>query len=85
MKTLDISQATESLAAYAQGIHDESIILTEKGQPVAALISIQNVDWETIKLSSDPQFMQIIEQSRARQKREGGVSSDEMRRRLNVK
>jgi len=85
MKTLDISQATESLAAYAQGVTEESIILTEKGQPVAALISIQDIDWETIKLSSDPQFMQIIEQSRARQKKEGSVSSEEMRRRLSVK
>jgi hypothetical protein len=40
---------------------------------------------KTISLSTNPQFIAIIERSRARQKAEGGISSDEMRRRLGLK
>jgi hypothetical protein len=40
---------------------------------------------ETLKLSTHPKFLALIERSRARQKAEGGISSDEMRRRLGIK
>lgn len=82
MKMVEISQATGTLAQYAHDMNGESIVLTENGKPVAALVSVQNTDWETIKLSLDPRFMQIIEDSRDAHKQNGGVSPDEMRRRL---
>jgi prevent-host-death family protein len=85
MKTIEVSQATASLAEYAQAVDQETLILTMNGEPVAALISIHDVDLETIKLSTDPQFIALIEQSRTRQQHEGGVSSAEMRRRLGIK
>ncbi len=47
--------------------------------------SIKNVDLETTPLSTNPQFLALIERSRARQKAKGGISSDEMRRRLGLK
>ena len=40
---------------------------------------------ERITLSTHPQFIALIERSRARQKAEGGISGAEMRRRLGVK
>ena len=48
----------------------------------AALVSVENADLETITLSTNPQFIAMIERSRARQRAEGGISSEEMRRRL---
>jgi len=42
-------------------------------------------DLETVTLSTNPQFLALIERSRVRQKSEGGISSTEMRRRLKVK
>ncbi len=41
-------------------------------------------DSETMKLSTNPKFIAIIEDSRARMKAEGGISSEEMRRRLGL-
>lgn len=58
--------------------------MTEDGKPLAALVSIENADWETIRLSTHPQFIALIERSRARQKAEGGIPSAEMRRRLGL-
>lgn len=84
MKTLDIKQATAPLAHYARESKDEPVIVTVDGKPVAALVSLENADWETVRLSTHPQFLALIERSRVRQKAEGSVSSAEMRRRLGL-
>lgn len=85
MKTVDIANATASLGDYARRIAREPVIVTWRGKPKAALVSIAHADWETVRLSTHPKFMSLIERSRARQKAEGGISSEEMRRRLGVK
>jgi hypothetical protein len=53
-----------------------------RGKPVAALVSLENADMETVSLSTNAQFMALIERSRAHQTEQGGVSAEEMRRRL---
>jgi hypothetical protein len=47
-------------------------------------VPIENADIETVTLSTHPQFLSLIERSRACQNTEGGISSDEMRRRLGL-
>lgn len=84
MKTLEVVKATAPLAEYAQTVSQEPVILTVDGKPFAALVSIENTDWETMTLSTYPQFLALIEQSRARQKTDGGISGAEMRRRLGL-
>ena len=83
MKTLDITKATAPLSDYARKIRKNPVILTQNGRPIAALISLENADAETISLSNNKQFVALMEKSRARHKAEGGISSAEMRRRLN--
>jgi len=84
MKTLEMTKATAPLVEYAQEVSEEPVILTINGRPVVALISIEGMDWETVTQSTHPQFLALIEQSRARHKAEGGMSSAEMRRRLEL-
>lgn len=57
-------------------------ILILAGQPVAALVSLENTDMDTAVLSTHHQFLALIERSRTRQAAEGGISAQEMRRRL---
>jgi len=85
MKTVEIDKATASLRDYAQKMGKEPVILTENGNPIAALLAIENADWETIALSTNPEFLGIIQRSRARQDSEGGIPAREMRRRLGLK
>jgi len=82
MKTLEMAKATAPLAEYARDVSREPVILTVRGKPIAALVSVENADLETITLSTHPQFIALIERSRALQRAEGGISSEEMRRRL---
>ena len=84
MKTIEMTQATAPLAEYAQEISKEPVIVTVDGRPVAALVPISNADSGTVTPSTHPQFLALIEQSRARQRIEGGVSAQEMHRRLGL-
>ena len=85
MKTLELSHAKASLAAYARKAGKEPMVLTMGGRPVAALIVIRNTDLETASLSTNPKFLALIERSRIRRRAEGGISSEEMRRRLGIR
>lgn len=85
MKTVEISQATASLAAYARRLKREPLLLTKEGRPYAALVVIGDAAAETIALSTNRQFLDLIQQSRARHRSEGGLPAGELRRRLGVK
>jgi antitoxin (DNA-binding transcriptional repressor) of toxin-antitoxin stability system len=82
MKTIERIDATDSLARYAEQTEDFPIVITEHGQPVAALLSVPNADLETVSLSTNPQFLSLIARSRACQEKEGGISSENMRSRV---
>ena len=84
MKTIGMTEATGPLAEYAQDVSKEPVIVTVDGKPVAALLPIENADSETVTLSIHPQFLALIERSRARQRIEGGISAQEMHRRLGL-
>lgn len=84
MTTLELNDATAPLADYARNIEQGPIVLIANGKPVAVLLAIEDVDLETASLGNNPRFLALIEQSRIRQKAEGGISSDEMRRRLRL-
>ena len=84
MKTLELQEATASLADYVRDVDKGPVIVSRKGRPVAALVSIVNADWEKASLSTNPRFLALIERSRKRHTIEGGISHEEMRNRLGL-
>lgn len=82
MKSIERTDATASLAEYAAEIGKDPLVITSHGQPVAALVPIENADMETVALSTNREFLDLIERSRSRARSEGGISSQEMRRRF---
>ncbi|NET62038.1 MAG: hypothetical protein F6K47_39745 [Symploca sp. SIO2E6] len=81
---IDIAQASATLADYTSNLTEEPVIITNDGQPIAALVTLENVDMETISLSTNPKFIALIERSRAQRRSEGGISSSQMRHRLGL-
>lgn len=65
-------------------VSSEPVVITSAGKPVMALVNLENTDLETFSLSTNPEFMEIIRGSRVRHEKEGGVSADELRRRLEI-
>jgi prevent-host-death family protein len=84
MKTVEMTKAKASLAEYARDVDKEPVIVTKRGRPVAALMPIENADEETVSLSTNRRFLALIERSRRRHDTEGGISTEEMRRRLSA-
>jgi hypothetical protein len=64
MRTIDLSTATKTLAEYASELEDGIVVLTAANKPVAAIVSLKNVDRESLALSTNPIFMEIIQQAR---------------------
>ncbi len=84
MKTLELDEAPEHITKVALNVNEEPVVLTTDGKPVAVLLSIDDVDLETLSVATNPKFLAIIERSRARLRAEGGISTEEMRRRLGL-
>jgi antitoxin (DNA-binding transcriptional repressor) of toxin-antitoxin stability system len=82
MKVIEQTQATDSLADYAAKIDSGPVVVTSHGQPVAALVAIENADMETVALSTNREFLDLIERSRACVRTEGAIPHEEMRRRF---
>jgi len=82
MKTVELRKATQPLASYLNEARKGPLILTVEGNPVAALVSVRDSDLEAISLSTNSEFLDLIEQSRRDWKRKGGLSPSEMKLRL---
>ncbi len=85
MKTLEMQQATGELASYADQVRQEPVVVTDRGKPVMALMSIENADLETVSLSTDPRFIALIERSRSRYKPGTGIPLEEIKRKYAIK
>lgn len=84
MRTVEMDDANQTLAECARGIDGEALVVTEHGEPVAVLLPLANTDLETVSLSSNPRFLELIERSRLRLAEEGPVSPEEVRRQLGI-
>jgi prevent-host-death family protein len=82
LRKVEMTDATDSLATYVRRVEGGPVVVTDGGRPVAALVILDNTDLETLALSTDPEFLELIQSSRTRHAHEGGLSSTEMRRRL---
>jgi hypothetical protein len=64
MKRIEISAASKPLSEYAGELDDEIVILTSGDHAVAALVPLKDIDEESLALSTNPTFLDIIERSR---------------------
>ena len=84
MKTLEISKATKPLSDYARGVAEGSLLVVQNGKPLAVLSSAEGMDAESISLANNPKFVRIIQRARRRHEKGGGISIEEVRRRLGL-
>jgi len=82
MKTLELRKASKTLADYAANLGGESIVVTSNKKPVAALVSLKNVDRESLSLSLDPAFLRIIRRARAEVRRGDVYSLEQVKREM---
>ena len=84
MTKVDLKKASGPLREYVEKAKKGPVIVVKNGKPFAAVVAIHNADDETVALSTSRRFLAIIERSRSRRKKEGGIPSEEIRRRLKL-
>jgi PHD/YefM family antitoxin component YafN of YafNO toxin-antitoxin module len=82
MKTLELSTASKPLTEYANELDGDILVLVSNNTPVAALVSLQDVDLESLSLSTNPDFYEIIAKSRQEFTEGKTVSLDDMKREI---
>lgn len=79
MKTIELKEASKPLSDYVNEIDKEILILTSNKKPIAAVVSLKGVDKESLSLSTNPEFMELIEKAREDFKLEKKLSLNEMK------
>jgi PHD/YefM family antitoxin component YafN of YafNO toxin-antitoxin module len=69
MKTLELEKASKTLADYVVDLGSESLVITSTKKPVAILVSLEDMDRESLALSLSPEFGRIIRRARTEAKR----------------
>jgi hypothetical protein len=64
MKAIKLPKELERLLDVAEASKEETLVFTDENRPVAALVSLRKVDWESFALSTNPEFLKIIETAR---------------------
>ena len=64
MKTIKLPKELQPLLKFAEASEQDTVVLTDKKRPVAALVSLRKVDRESVALSTNPEFWRIIETAR---------------------
>ena len=64
MKAMKLPKELESFLDVAEATEEETLVFTKRKRPVAALVSLKKVDRESLALSTNPQFLRIIENAR---------------------
>ena len=64
MKAMKLPKEIESFLDVAETSGEETLVFTRKTRPVAALVSLRKVDRESLALSTNPQFLRIIQNAR---------------------
>lgn len=82
MKNVAIENCSLSMTDVADT--DEPLVLTRAGEPVAAVFPFSKDDLDSMVLSSNPDFLRLLEKSVKRGETEGWVPLAEVRRRLGV-
>lgn len=79
LKVIEIEKATEPLSTYAKDLGNDMLVLTSDKEPVAVLIHLGSRDKESLALSINREFMDIIEHSREEIRQGKKLSLNEMK------
>ena len=85
MKTVAVEETTLTARELATMARREIVVLTRKGNPLAAVKDLSGTDWESVSLANNPRFIALIEASRRSYRRSGGITVDEIRQQLRLK
>jgi prevent-host-death family protein len=83
MKCIELRDARQSLGECARQL-EGPLVVTRNGKPLVAVVPVRDSDMESLSLATNPDFLAMLEQSRARYRVEGGIRQEALRKRLSL-
>jgi hypothetical protein len=84
MKSMKLPKEFQSFLDVAETAKEETLVFTKKKRPVAALVSLRKVDRESLALSTNPQFLRIVETARKEARAGKTISLEELKKKFDV-
>lgn len=84
MRTVDIGEAARSLSEYGRRERSETWVLTRRGKPVAAVVPLDDEDYFSMRVANSPEFIEIIESSRASARAHGTIPVEDVEKELGI-
>jgi antitoxin (DNA-binding transcriptional repressor) of toxin-antitoxin stability system len=85
MRSIELTQANDSLGQSVRDLAGEPLVVTEGGVPIAALVPIDELDLESLSPGNNPRFLAIIEEARAQCRQGLGLSTEDVRQELGLR
>lgn len=82
MKAMQLPKELQPLVEFVEAAEEESLVFTDKKRPVAMLVSLRKVDRESLALSTNPKFLNIIAAARQEIRAGKTISLEEVERKL---
>lgn len=84
MRTLDMRKVPAPFLESIRNLGQDPVILTLGKNPIGVFLPVQDADLETVSLSFNPRFLEIIERSKRNLYEQGGISQEELCRELGI-
>ncbi len=81
MKTVTVRDLQKKVKECVDQAQEDRVVITRHGKPAAVLVGVEDQDWETVVLQTDPTFWRLI---RARRK-QPTLSLSQLKSRLRMK
>jgi antitoxin (DNA-binding transcriptional repressor) of toxin-antitoxin stability system len=82
MKTMEVPSGQKQLQDTIRRGEEETIVLTRRGKPVAAVVPMKGVDAESVRLSTSKKFLSILRRSFRQLDSDRGISLAAMKKRM---
>jgi len=82
MKAIQLPKELQPFVEFVEAAGEEPLVFTEKKRPVAMLVSLRKVDRESLALSTNPEFLSVIEAARQEIREGKTISLEEVERKL---
>ena len=80
---MHLAEVKDHFSAYIDESQESPIVVTHNGRPVALIVAITDEDdLDSLLLTHNPRFIELLEEARQRVRTTGGISLAEMRHRL---
>jgi len=82
MTIIRLEEGKITLADVAQMVTQGPVLVTRHGEPVMAVIGLEDEEAEAWLLGQSLDLMELVENARRQLREEGGISLEDMRREL---